>query len=204
MAFLDVIVRTFGQRPAMLQRNWDSLVALEDTDWRRVLVVDREARGVAWAVGNLSTVQVSADYVWVLDDDDMCCRPSLLGELRKIALQERCPSVIMVRAFHERFGMLPSDGNWQERPVLGNVGTSCFIVRGDVWNAHRAAWQARYDGDFWWIDHLWQQPGLRWYWHDVTAAWYPQQGLGEPEELLESGSVGPVGPVRLVGGGYAR
>jgi glycosyltransferase involved in cell wall biosynthesis len=184
VAFLDVIVRTFGKRPAMLERNLASLAALEDSDWRRVLVVDDQARGVAWAVGNLATVQISGEYSWVLDDDDLCCRPSFLGELRTIAATENWPDVIMVRAFHERFGLLPDNTHWQERPVCGQVGTSCYIVRGEVWNAHRAAWQARYEGDYLWIDYLWQQPGLRWYWHDVTAAWYPQQSQGAPEELL--------------------
>jgi glycosyltransferase involved in cell wall biosynthesis len=184
MAFLDVIVRTFGRRPVLLERNLASLAALEDTDWRRVLVVDDQARGCAWANRNLATVDVAGEYVWVLDDDDLCCRPSLLGELRTIAAAENWPDVIMVRAFHERFGLLPSDANWQQRPVRGNVGWSCFIVRASVWHVHRQAIVERYDADFWWIDHLWQQPGLRWYWHDVTAAWYPQQSIGAPEELL--------------------
>ena len=183
MAFLDVITRTFGARPIMLQRNLDSLTSQTDMDWTRRLVIDDAAHGVAWAVGNLATVEAQGEYVWVLDDDDVCARATLVAELKTIAYMERWPDVIMVRARHEKFGLLPDNGNWEQRPVLGNVGTSCYIVRGDVWNAHRQAWQARYDGDFWWIDHLWQQPGLRWYWHDVTAAWYPQQSIGAPEEI---------------------
>jgi len=200
MAFLEVVTRTFGQRPGMLQRNLHSLTSQTDPDWTRRLVIDDAARGVAWAVGNLGTVVATGDYVWVLDDDDVCARATLVAELKTIAHMERWPDVIMVRALHEKFGMLPSDGNWEAAPVRGNVGTSCYVVRRDVWNAHRMAWLERYDGDFWWIDHLWHEPGLRWYWHDVLAAWYPQQSVGAGE----GPDVGPVGPVGRVGGDDAR
>lgn len=182
MAFLEVITRTFGARPTMLQRNLDSLQAQTDPDWTRRLVIDDAARGVAWAVANLSTVEAVGDYVWALDDDDVCARPELVAELRTIAQTADWPDVIMVRAYHEKFGLLPNNENWQRRPLLGNVGTSCYIVRRDVWNAYRMAWLERYDGDFWWIDHLWNQPGLRWYWYDVTAAYYPQQSIGAGED----------------------
>lgn len=201
MAFLEVITRTFGQRPTMLQRNLESLTSQTDPDWTRRLVVDDAARGVAWAVGNLATVVASGEYVWVLDDDDVCARATLVAELKTIAYVER-PHVIMVRAFHERFGLLPSDANWEQAPVRGNVGTSCYMVRADLWNRTHDLWVRRYDGDFVFIDALWRMSGLRWYWHDVTAAWYPQQSVGAPEELLDlSDGVGRVG---RVGGGDAR
>jgi hypothetical protein len=195
MAVLEVIVRTFGQRPSMLARNLASLEAQTVADWQRTLVVDDAARGCAWANANLATVEATGDYVWVLDDDDVCCRSHLVAELQTIAHMER-PDVIMVRAFHERFGLLPNDANWQQRPVRGNVGYSCYIVRRDVWNAYRDAMTERYDADFWWIDHLWQQR-LGWYWHDVTAAWYPQQSIGEAEEITANGT-------QRIGDGDAR
>lgn len=144
-------------------------------------MIDDARRGVAWAVGNLRNVEACGEYVWVLDDDDLCSWPSLVAELKEIAAEHDWPDVIMVRALHERFGLLPSNDNWEQAPVLGNVGTSCYIVRRDVWNAHRAAWVDRYDGDFYWIDHLWHTPGLRWHWHNEIAAYYPQQSLGEAE-----------------------
>lgn len=179
MAFLEVITRTFGKRPAMLKRHEESLRLQTDSDWLRTLVVDDKTRGVAWAVGNLATVEAVGDYVWVLDDDDLCCRPTLVAELKEI--EERIqPDVIMVKAYHAKFGTLPSMANWTSRPVLGNIGTSCYIVRREMWNAHRDAWIARYDGDFWFIDHLWNAECL-FYWHPVTAAYYPQQSIGAPE-----------------------
>jgi hypothetical protein len=181
MAFLEVITRTFGQRPRRLADNLESLKQQTDRDWMRTLIVDDERRGVAWAVGNLRTVEATGDYVWVLDDDDICSWPQLVDDLKRTAEEADWPDVIMVRALHERYGLLPSDDHWEQPPVLGNIGTSCYVVRREVWNAHRAAWVERYDGDFYFVEHLWQQPGLRWYWLNVIAAYYPQQSIGAAE-----------------------
>lgn len=179
MTFLEVITRTFGKRPKMLARNLESLTVQTDSDWCRTVVVDDKERGVAWAVGNLATVEATGEYVWVLDDDDLCCRPTLVAELKDIT-ERIAPDVIMVKAYHAKFGMLPSRANWTSRPVLGNVGTSCYIVRRDVWNAHHDAWTERYDGDYWFIDALWNAK-CSVYWHPVTAAYYPQQSIGAGE-----------------------
>lgn len=179
MAFLEVITRTFGRRPAMLKRNAESLAIQTDPDYEHTIVMDDNERGVAWAVGNLATIEATGEYVWVLDDDDLCCRPTLIAELKAITDLIR-PDVIMVRAHHGKFGTMPNDANWLNRPELGNVGTSCYIVRRDVWNGHHDAWTERYDGDFWFIDALWNLQ-CSFYWHDHTAAYYPQQSIGAPE-----------------------
>lgn len=182
MALLEVVTRTFLQRPNLLARNLESLTLQTDSDWSRTLVVDAQARGCAWACANLATVEAVGDYVWVLDDDDLCCRNTLVAELRSILDQETlAPDVIMVRAYHGKFGTLPSDATWLREPVCGKVGTSCYIIRRDVWNATHHLWREVYEADFWYIYDLWHMPGLRWYWHDHTAAYYPQQSIGAPD-----------------------
>lgn len=179
MAFLEVLTRTFGQRPNMLTRNVVALASQTDPDYMHHMVVDHERRGVAWAVGNLANVEATGEYVWVLDDDDLCSRSTLIAELKDI-VTELQPDVIMVRALHEEFGMLPDQRNWRRQPVLGNIGTSCYIVRREIWNKYRSRWDARYDGDYWFIQSLWDQE-CEFYWHDVIAAHYPQQSIGAPE-----------------------
>lgn len=179
MAFLEVLTRTYGGRPAMLARNVASLAKQTDPDYMHHVIVDHERRGVAWAVGNLANVEATGEWVWVLDDDDLCCHPTLIRELKEIDAA-MMPDVIMVRALHEAFGMLPGGANWGQAPVLGNIGTSCYIVRRYIWNLYRSRWLERYDGDYWWIHHLWSQ-GCEFYWHDVIAAHYPQQSTGVPE-----------------------
>ena len=180
MAFLQIITRTFGERPAMLRRNIESLATQIDPDYEHTIVLDDQTRGSSWANRNLATVEATGNYVWVLDDDDRCCRPQLIVELKEIAHMGH-PDVIMVRASHAVHGTLPNDANWRHAPVLANVGWSCYIVRAGAWEAHRDKIVESYDADFWWIDALWNAR-CSFYWHDVIAADYPQQSIGVPEK----------------------
>ena len=178
--FLQVITRTFGKRPAMLARNAESLAAQTDPDFSHTIVMDDQARGCEWANRNLATVPATCEYVWVLDDDDLCCRPGLVAELKEIVRKEQ-PEVIMLRAYHGEFGTLPSDANWQKEPVLCNVGWSNAVIRADVWNRHREQITDVYAADYYFLVYLWHV-ALRWYWHDVTAAYYPQRSIGAAED----------------------
>lgn len=180
MAFLEVITRTFGQRPDMLRRCTESLQEMHDSDWTQQIVVDQVGLGVNWANANLATVDVSGTWVWILDDDDICVRPSLVDELKTIHLQAQ-PDVIMVRAWHAKFGWLPDNAHWEHEPVCGKVGASSYLVKKDLWMLQRHRWRSVYEADYWFIHDLWEMSDLRWYWHDVTAAYYPQQSMGAPE-----------------------
>lgn len=181
MAYLQVITRTFGKRPAMLKRNRESLEQLTSQDWEQTIVIDAEGRGVEWANANLATVEATGTYVWVLDDDDVCVLPELVDELKAIAYISPAPVVVMW-AFHEKFGMLPDAGTWEKAPTLGKCGFSNFFVRGDVWDAERQAFKgfACYSGDYEFANHLWKR-GYKFYFHDALAAHYPQQSNGATE-----------------------
>ncbi len=178
MAFLQVITRTFGQRPRMLARNQASLASLSDPDWEQTLVVDDVGRGINWANANLAEIPATGEYVWVLDDDDVCALPELVATLKAL----RGPAVIVMRAEHAFFGPLPHDSNWGQAPVLGDCGWSNFFVRGDVWEAQRPYLRQCdvYEGDYRWAAHLW---GCcpDWAWHKVMAARYPQASRGAAE-----------------------
>jgi len=178
VAFLQVITRTFGRRPTLLARNQASLAALEDADWEQTLVVDEVGRGVAWANANLGTVPATGDYVWVLDDDDVCVAPGLLAHLKA----HSGASVIVCRATHVQFGVLPHDKHWERAPVLGDCGWSNLFVRGDVWEAHRGALAqcGVYEGDHRFATRLWAA-ALPWAWCDIVAAHYPRVSAGASE-----------------------
>jgi hypothetical protein len=177
--FLEIITRTFGQRPGLLRRNRDSLAALASADWAQTILLDDGARGCAWANANLATVAAVGDYVWVLDDDDLCVCPDLIEQLRPYA----GAYVIMLRAEHADFGTLPHEENWQKRPVLADIGFSNFVVRGDIWNLYRDEFAklAVYAADFYYIDLLWRQK-FPFAWLDVVGAAYPQRSLGAAED----------------------
>ena len=57
--FLEILTRTFGQRPDMLDRCKES-VALLGPDVAHHIIIDEECHGVAWANRNLSTVKYDA------------------------------------------------------------------------------------------------------------------------------------------------
>lgn len=176
MAFLEVLTRTTGRRPRLLRRCQDSLKQLGDPDWTQTLVEDREGRGVAWANLNLATVDAAGDWVWALDDDDLCCYADLVTDLKQLARGAEV-DVVAVRVYHSKFGLLPPYEMWGQRPMMGRIGGACVIVRRDVWQAHRDGWTEVYAGDFWYINKLWDA-GLRWAWLPVIAAWQPQQSNG--------------------------
>jgi len=178
VTFLQVVTRTFGQRAPLLARNQASLAQLEDDDWLQTVVRDSVGRGVDWANANLATVPASGEYVWVLDDDDVCASTTLIGALKNL----RGVPVIVCRATHARFGVLPHDAHWGGPPVLGDCSWSNYFVRSDVWEAHRGYLTecAVYEGDYRFAAHLWGSVGP-FAPCDVVAAHYPRVGRGAPQ-----------------------
>jgi glycosyltransferase involved in cell wall biosynthesis len=176
LSFLEILTRTIPQRAELLRRCQDSLTLLKDTDWTQRVIIDTECRGVAWANRNYSTIEAVGEWVWLLDDDDLCSNADLIGILRKhIAAQK--PEAILMRAYHGKWGLLPPAENWGERPILGRIGPSCLVVRGDIWNQYRDEWVEAYAGDFWFINALWNA-GVRFAWLPVVAAYQPTQNYG--------------------------
>jgi len=193
MAFLEVLTRTFGGRPELLHRCTASLQGLIDPDWIQTILVDGERRGVAWAVGNLATVDVDGEWVWVLDDDDFCCDPGLIGRLKAVVARED-PQVIMVKVRHGEFGILPPPDRWRRAPTFCWCSTPNVIVRADVWDEFRHGWAEEYAGDFAFMKTLWEA-GLRFAWMDRVVAEQPaaMHGAAEGESLtppvLRTGSL---------------
>ena len=177
-AFLEVVTRTFvGRRPDLLLRCHRSLVQL-GPGLKHSILVDHAPLGVPYANRKLSTFEATGDWVWVLDDDDVCSYKHLIQDLKWLA-ETVCPDAVIVRAMWlQRDGLvLPPDEMWGKRPVLGKIGTPCVITRGDVWNEYRVNWGERYAGDFDYIDGLFDA-GLDIAWLDVVAAEVPQVNSG--------------------------
>lgn len=178
-AFLEVITRHLPARAALLALNTGSLEAQTDGDWRQTLLVDEIGRGIGWAQAQLATFEPSGDYVWILDDDNIACRPALVTELKKI-VAEHDPDVIMVRTDRLYNGVIPNDYFWQRTPELNRIDAACAIVRRATWRQHAEAWTgARYQSDYDFIRALFDG-GARAYWHDVMASRAQRISLGAP------------------------
>ena len=181
MPFLEVITRTFGGRPTMLAANQASLQAQTDGDWVQTLLMDEERRGIAWSSENMGAYapRLVGDYVWLLDDDDLCILPTFVAGLKQIAILN-APDVIFVRMDHGAGRILPS-ARWGKAPRLSEIGVSAFVVRRAVWQTHAGAWTpGKYTSDFEFINSVWQSRPIT-YWWDVVASRCIRQSEGRAE-----------------------
>jgi hypothetical protein len=164
----------------MLTRNLASMAAQTCDDWEQMLLVDTQGVGVPLAQRVLAEQgrYLAGDYVWVLDDDDECVRPTLVAELAGIAHDHK-PDVVMVKM--QRNGAdLPEPDYWGQTPVVGHITCSGYIVRRELWRACADAWGERYTGDYDFIAAVFEQdPEV--YWHDVVASAVQRISHGEPE-----------------------
>lgn len=168
MALLEVLTRCY-RRPQMLMENIRGLLAQSDPDWEQTFLVDMVGRGVGASHLMLRDADVRGQYVWVLDDDDVCIYPELVADLRRLARPK--PGVVMVRMDHgAELGVLPDAAVWGQAPQEGRLGMSSFIVRRDVWQRHAGAWESmRYASDYDFIADVWSE-GPAVVWHDVVAS----------------------------------
>lgn len=180
MPFLEVLTRCY-KRPVMLAANRASLDGQTDGDWMQTLLIDTIGRGIGWSYDNLAAQagDLEGVYIWVLDDDDMCTRSTLVAELKQIVAQHD-PDVIMLRMDHGPLGVLPSR-SWGGAPEQGDIGCSAYVVRREVWQRHaQAMTPGHYAGDFDFIRSVFLA-GPRVYWHDVTASAVQRISHGAPE-----------------------
>lgn len=179
MPFLEIITRTC-KRPALLAANEASIRQQTDGDYLHTILEDRVGLGIGQAQMQLCGYAgaLRGQYVWLLDDDDICTRPTLVADLKGIVAQENEPELVMMRMDHGPRGVLPDDLHWQGPPVCGFIGVSAYVVRQDVFVRHRAAWlSARYASDFDFIAAAYAA-AERVTWWDVVASQVQQIGLG--------------------------
>lgn len=180
--FLEVLTRTFGARPRLLQNNVASLQAQTCPDWLQTILVDEECRGVSWAQENMANYahNLQGEYIWILDDDDRAIYPELVAELKTIAAEHN-PDVMMVRMNHKERGILPDAAHWGRPPEHGFIGCSAYIVRRELWQAHAAAFiPGTYYSDFTFIKAIFESDPIV-YWHYIVASEVQMIGLGKPE-----------------------
>lgn len=180
---LEVITRHLPSRPNLLRVNQESLAVQTDRDWMQTVVVDPVGRGCAWANRNLATLadHVTGEYVWVLDDDDYCVRPTFVEELRDVVMT-MSPDVVVVKMDHgAELGVLPKL-QWNTRAILeGDIGVSALVVRREIWRRHAGAWGERYAGDYDFARAVMDDLGLRVVWWDVVASAISRRSMGEGE-----------------------
>ena len=183
MPFLQILTRCY-RRPQLLLANISSLVAMTDPDWVQTCLIDSEGRGIGWSYTNMAAHAplLRGDYIWILDDDDVCSRPTLIAELKQIVEVQR-PDVIMVRMHHGPLGVLPDSTTWEQPPQQAHIGCSAFVVRRAVWQQHADRFGDHYAGDFDFIAAVFAS-GASVHWHDVIASRVQCISQGKAEKCL--------------------
>ena len=181
MAFLEILTRAY-KRPNMLSINTRALAEQTDRDYVQTILPDEVGMGIAVSYERLAAYapQLVGEYVWILDDDDVCIRPSLIAELKAIC-KAHDPDVIMLRMDHGPRGILPGADTWETRPQMAGLGVSAFVVRQTVWKSCAQAFlPGSYASDFDFIAAIFDS-GASVHWHDVIASRVQMIGLGKPE-----------------------
>lgn len=192
MPFLEVLTRVY-KRPQMLAINVESLRHQTDDDWTQTYLVDNVGRGINWSHENMAAYapRLVGEWVWIVDDDDMCTCPTLVADLKRI-VAEHDPDVIMLKMDHGR-AVLPDAETWGDGPVCGHIGCSAYVVKRELWQEHAGAMvPGWYGSDFSLINSIFgnnpamglapwiKQPRI--YWHDCVASRVQQQSFGQAEE----------------------
>ena len=179
--FLEVLTRTY-KRPTLLAANQASLQAQTSTDWQQTLLIDDVGKGMDAAQARLAEYapRLVGDWIWILDDDDVCIRPQLVEEINTLVVLY-APDVIMLRMDHGPLGVLPDNAHWEKRPVRGQIGCSAFVVARPVWQQHAVVWQVGgYEADYAFISAIWEaKPRI--VWHDIVASRVQRISYGAPE-----------------------
>lgn len=179
--FLEVLTRCY-RRPGLLAVNQAGLAAQTSDDWAQTLLIDDVGRGIGWSTENMAAYapQLVGDYVWILDDDDVCIRDTFVAELAGV-VHAHHPDLIFVRMDHGPRGVLPDDAHWGREPARAVIGVSAFVVARSLWQS--CAWAlcpGYYESDYEFAAVLFRH-ATRVYWHDVIASRVQQIGLGRPE-----------------------
>jgi len=179
MAFLEVVTRCY-KRPQMLRHNRASLERQTCGDWTQTMLPDEEGRGIAWAYAQLAEFTPSGEYVWLLDDDDLCIDAELVSDLKTIASWVAF-DVIILKMDHGNGQILPDKFHWERKPEQGHIGASAFVVSRATWMAHRHTFApGRYESDFDFIRAVYAATdGV--FWHDTIASRCQRISKGLPE-----------------------
>jgi hypothetical protein len=162
----------------MLAKNQESLTTQSCTDFEQVLIRDEVGIGVSAANALLADYSPVGEFVWVLDDDDLCIYDDLITDVKKI-VTEHNPDVVMVKMDHG--GVIYPDAGWGVRPVGGRVGSSASVVKREVWNQHKCQWATgRYAADFDFIRDAFLA-GHSVYWYDKVVSKVQRVSRGAAE-----------------------
>jgi hypothetical protein len=152
--FLTIVTWAY-KRPTFFAKQQASLKAQTCQDFENPITVDDVGIGIPKHHEGLSKAECKGDYFWIFDDDDEITDTSFIECIKKLAEEEK-PDAIVVPSWQG-----PKMLGWQGELKFGNTGSINFISSREVWNRHRAFYGLHSGGDWTYIHHVLQEPGLK-------------------------------------------
>lgn len=179
----SIVTRCHPDRPSLLEINRVSVASQTNQDYERILLWDDQPSGSGLHEANrfLAQAHPLGRYVLILDDDDAFGRPDALERIAAAVSENDDPDLLFFKAYHGPLGILPRDNVWENRPILGSVGSCDFVSRLDVWLEHIHAFGVASCGDYAFLSAVWDRPCLRVGWHDEALINIQQIGNGAGE-----------------------
>jgi glycosyltransferase involved in cell wall biosynthesis len=185
MKSLLIITRVHPGRPTMLQKCVESVKAQTNDDYTHLILRDDDTvhgYGKLLANQSLATVwPINAEYVMVLDDDDMLVYPNFVEEfVGRIKLN---PEIVFFKGEVKGLGILPPEEYWRQPPVRGKIASFCFAVRRDVWIANIEEFgKLLSGGDFCFISACYNNTTEHHWWAELIACTQKGAGKGHDEK----------------------
>jgi hypothetical protein len=165
--FMSIVTRHFYKRVEWLEINKKSIDSQIDSDYEHIILEDRV--GIGSHKANLMFEQnkdiVKGEYVFMLDDDDFLVTNDFISDMKKIAKENNNPQVIFIQM---TLGgrLIPSEFSWKtERMEKNHIGTSCFVMRRDIWLENIHMFSESQTGDFNFINHVYNKKPIV-YWQE--------------------------------------
>lgn len=169
--FLTIVTRVMvGRRPKLFQAHQRSVAGLQSPDFEQVFIQDHAGLGLHSANRAFQLAKPAGRYVHLLDDDDLYLEPRFIQLLKEAATLNASPDVIVFRMrilTGDGDQIYPKPESWEQRaPKRAQIGGSCFVVKGWVYDRHIRHFDQPSFGDWHFITRVMADPEVRVAWLD--------------------------------------
>lgn len=179
MTLLAIYTPTY-KRPTLLEKCKRS-VEQQTCGCQHIIIPDEVGIGIGGMYRDIQNHvdEVDAEYVLVLSDDNCLYDEEVVEELGQFIAEHDRPDVVVWRG-NLGWGYVPGPACWKQKPIIGQIDLSNFIVESSIWKRHANDWPDDYCGDFYFADALYRA-GHRFEWFDRLGYYAMKISKGEPE-----------------------
>lgn len=188
MKSIAFVTRVHPRRPNMLKICINSVKAQTSDDYIHILHRDDKTEkgyGVLSADHSLVKVKpINAQYVMVLDDDDMLIDPNFVETFAK-TIKKDVPEIVFFRGIITGRGVFPREKIWGKAPLCGLIASFNFAVRQDLWMNYIHKFNYRTVSDFAFISHCYSKTKNHLWLNRIVAQTQgrPGRGRGEGDDI---------------------